>query len=198
MIDKCKTNALLDTGSQITTVAKWFFDKHFKDLPVETFGEELQINLADGTPLQYLGVVSLNLAFLEVDETFCFPTPVVIVSDTEFNQSCPVLLGTNVIDAYKSELESKFGNQFIQRAKISTPWKLALQCMNLNHKTSAHLGRLVSHHAVTIPPDSCVSIKGTVRVKTPGKLLIMTEAESFPLLPAGLVLTPSVHTVDFP
>jgi hypothetical protein len=121
LVETFKTHALIDTGSQITTLAQWFFEQHFSDSSFENFDEILHINLADGSPLQYLGIVYLNLSFSDVDEALVFPTPVVIVSNTEFNRSCPVLIGTNVIDAYQSKLKNRFGANFIQRAKVSTP-----------------------------------------------------------------------------
>ena len=59
-----------------------------------------------------------------------------IVSDTDFNKHLPVLLGTNVMEAYQLHLKEKFRVNCIQKASISTPWKLAFQCMNAQAKCS--------------------------------------------------------------
>jgi hypothetical protein len=55
----------------------------------------------------------------------------------------------------------------------------------------------VSRKTVVIPPGSCVSVQGSLKTKAPHEFLIMTEPETFPQLPAGLVHTPSLHSVDF-
>ena len=99
IVEGISTCGLIDTGSQITTVAHWFYDQHFKDSDMETIEDFLDIKLADGKALPYLGIVLLHLVFPDVGETISFVTPVVIVSDTDFNKHLPVLLGTNVMEA---------------------------------------------------------------------------------------------------
>jgi hypothetical protein len=132
LIESIETCALIDTGSQITTLAKWFFVEHFSDSPLEIFQESLQINLADGNLLEYIGVVCLKLSLPEIDPSLSFSTPVVIVSDTDFNKGCPLILGTNVIDECRDHLQNKFGNSYTQKSKISTPWCLAFQCLRVH------------------------------------------------------------------
>ena len=198
IVEGISTCGLIDTGSQITTVAHWFYDQHFKDSDMETIEDFLDIKLADGKALPYLGIVLLHLVFPDVGETISFVTPVVIVSDTDFNKHLPVLLGTNVMEAYQLHLKEKFGVNYIQKASVSTPWKLAFQCLNAQARCSQKkIGQLVSHKAITIPPDCCRIVRGSIRTHSPQEKLILTEAETFPQLPVGLVLTPSLHSVDF-
>ena len=53
---------------------------------METIEDFLDIKLADGKALPYLSIVLLYLVISDVGETITFATPVVIVSDTDFNK----------------------------------------------------------------------------------------------------------------
>ena len=116
---------------------------------------------------------------------------------TEFNRRVPVLLGTNVMEAYQMHLKNKFGANYIQKSKVSTPWKLGFQCLNAQARVADKVGQLVSSKPVCIPADATVQVKGLIKASCPQEILVCTEEENFPQLPSGLMLTPSVHSVDF-
>ena len=62
IINGCKTNALIDTGSQVTTISKGFYDQHLTDCdihPVET----LKVVGAGGKYVPFLGYVSVILTY---------------------------------------------------------------------------------------------------------------------------------------
>ena len=197
VVEGTSTIGLIDTGSQITTIANWFFKEHLKSLDMETIEDFLEIKLADGQLFPYIGIVLLDLVFPHVDKLVSFPTPVVIVNDTEFNRRVPVLLGTNVMEAYQMHLKNKFGANYIQKSKVSTPWKLGFQCLNAQARVADKVGQLVSSKPVCIPADATVQVKGLIKATCPQEILVCTEEEDFPQLPSGLMLTPSVHSVDF-
>ena len=108
---------LLDTGSQITTVAEWLCREQLPDTPVEPLDVCLQINVAGGHTLGYQGVVILNLEFPGSGVTDAFPTPVLVVNNTEHNKMVPFIIGTNVIDSC-----TQASTSFLD---MSEPWKLA-------------------------------------------------------------------------
>ena len=98
---------------------------------METIEDFLEIKLADGQLFRYVRIVLLDLVFPHVDKSVSFPTPVVIVNDTEFNCRVPVLLGANVMEAYQMHLKIKFVANYIQKSKVSTPCKLEFQCLRV-------------------------------------------------------------------
>ena len=48
---KVPCRAIIDTGSQVTTVAEWFYKSHLQDCPTENLDEIIEIKLADGKHL---------------------------------------------------------------------------------------------------------------------------------------------------
>ena len=60
VVEGTSTIGLIDTGSQITTIAHWFFKEHLKSLDMETIEDFLEIKLADGQLFPYIGIVLLD------------------------------------------------------------------------------------------------------------------------------------------
>ena len=89
--------ALIDSGSMITTVSESCFNS-LKDKPIMHGIDKLglKVTIADGSPLHYLGYIecSIVIPFLS---NFNINVPVLVVPDTDFNNSCPIIIGTNVI-----------------------------------------------------------------------------------------------------
>lgn len=83
-----RMNALLDSGSMITTLSEKKY-KSLLDKPElrELSALGLQISVADGSILQYKGFIECTMKLLDL-ELF---VPIVIVPETEFNKNCPVI-----------------------------------------------------------------------------------------------------------
>ena len=77
------TVALLDSGSQVTTVARWYMDLEIPEVNIQGIEQFLQITVASGSSLEYYGVAELELEFPELELKDSFPTPVIVVIDTE-------------------------------------------------------------------------------------------------------------------
>ena len=87
-------NALLDSGSMITTLSEkrynLLLDKpELKEL--STLG--LQISVADGSILQFKGYIECIISLLDIE----LVVPIVIVPEIEFNKNCSVIVGTNIL-----------------------------------------------------------------------------------------------------
>lgn len=93
-------NCLLDTGSQVTTVAQSFYQTHLSDHPLRPISDILEIEGANGQPVPYLGYVEVDLkfpkAFLESEPEIS--TLALIVPDLRSNSGVPLLIGTNTLD----------------------------------------------------------------------------------------------------
>ena len=104
LIDGVKTNALVDTGSQISTISEGFL-KHLKPEPeIRDLDElDLEVKCADGRPLQYIGYVAVQVSSPFIEECQDEDAyPLLIVPDTEYNKSVPIIAGTNIIRRLKS------------------------------------------------------------------------------------------------
>lgn len=93
-------SCLLDTGSQVTTVAKSFYQTHLSDHPIKPISDILEVEGANGQPVPYLGYVEVDLKFpkalLESEPEIS--TLALIVPDLPSNSGVPLLIGTNTLD----------------------------------------------------------------------------------------------------
>ena len=199
IVNDSKCKGLLDSGSCISTVAKWFYDESLSTIPMKTLSESLNIEVAGGGDLQYLGLIEIDISLPEIDPVVTFPTPVLVVDNTNFSKKSPFVIGKNIINPCMKFLKQRDGEQFLQKVNLSDSWRSAFQCNSLRVKpSSGKLGQVICHRQVVIPPNSTHTITGSTRSCTLGKTLVMTDVEEFTQLPAGLMIDPILQEVDFP
>ena len=106
----------------------------------------------------YMGFVVVKLSvpeFSSKTKTYLL----LVVPTTTFSKDIPVLLGTNILCPLMTECKDLYGVQFLQRAKLDTPWELSFRCLatqekNLN-KSSGILGKVKSVYVkVRVPPNN--------------------------------------------
>lgn len=99
------TRALIDTGSSVSTLSRSFYDTYLHDIPLQPVECLLTLECADGTELPYHGVISCEL---QVDGIADSPQTIqclfLIVNDTKYHESVPVLIGTNILSVLLSEV----------------------------------------------------------------------------------------------
>lgn len=180
-----KTRGILDTGSQITTVSESFI-KSLPNTHIEDIEGFLQVEVASGHELDYLGVAVFPLSFpdfaKQMDSTEAIP--VVVVKDTSFNKTVPFIIGTNVILHCFQKLKG-------QKSE-SSQWNTAFQCVS----TSPSFSTVSCTKQVVIPPHSAEIVKGLTRWSSPVRSFFITEATSDSQLPLGLSVTPVYYSVD--
>lgn len=135
------TSTLLDTGSQVTTLAKSFYETHLSELPIQPISDMLEVEGANGQPVPYLGYVEVNLRF---PKTFLESEPemstlALIVPDLRSNCGVPLLVGTNTLDPLYDQCEND-----LSRAKksMSYGYKQVIHTLQLRKRqaTSGDLG----------------------------------------------------------
>ena len=89
LLENVRCNALLDTGSQVSTLAESFYRKHFSHLPLEDCSLLLRIEGAGGHTIPYLGYFVVTV---QLNGTAAVDVPVLVVHDTEYHSSVPFLL----------------------------------------------------------------------------------------------------------
>ena len=97
-INNIETLALIDTGSQVTSLAFACYQKHFSDLPLHNITKLLRVETVGGQSLPYHGYFECTLA-MPVTEKLCLveTVPVLVVPDTKYNSEVPLLVGTNIL-----------------------------------------------------------------------------------------------------
>ncbi|XP_070531577.1 uncharacterized protein [Ptychodera flava] len=85
-VDGYDARCLMDTGSQVTTLSKWFYDKHFSDRPLEASADDLRILGAGDQAVPVLGILEVQVrlpsAIYGVEQTM--DALVIVVPDTEY------------------------------------------------------------------------------------------------------------------
>ena len=133
--------ALLDTGSQITSISESFYKKHLSDCVIHPVESLLRVVGAAGQDVPFLGYVDVEVEFPveEAGVCSCLQALVLVVPDNAYNQRVPLVIGTNVVRECKDRCEEQGGAGFLQRIHTSSAWKRAYQSMRVRE-------RLVSGH----------------------------------------------------
>ena len=69
LADGITTKALLDSGSQVSTVAEWFFKKYLQSSDLISVDEILDLRQVSRPPLQYIGIMAVDQNFLSLKTT---------------------------------------------------------------------------------------------------------------------------------
>ena len=157
-IENVSCMALIDTGSQVTTLALSFYAEHFNSFPLVDCSHLLRIEGAGGQAIPYRGyfIASVHIEGVDMNDV-----PILVVEDTEYNQSVPVLIGTNVLRRLS----------VLSDIKLHPNVKLALQAVHLEER---HVSRSNGVYGTVYLDDSCTigsgevhTVCGKVRVTVP-------------------------------
>ncbi len=89
---------MIDTGSQVTSLAHSTFQRHFSHLPLHDIRKWLRVDTASGSSLPYDGYFECTITIPVADNfSFSETVPVLVVHDTAYNARVPLLLGTNIL-----------------------------------------------------------------------------------------------------
>lgn len=187
-------SCLLDTGSQVTTVTKSYYDKYLSEHQIESLHDLLEVEGANGLPVPYLGYVKIKVSFpreflgTEIEVL----TLALVVPDTQSSSKTQILIGTNTLDVvYEMYTESNHDSH----EPIPYGYRAVLKVLELRQKqcSDGNIGLLRVHgkNKETIPAGKTVVLEGDVLVKefhTEGSAIL--EYPSASSLPGGLLVKP--------
>ena len=150
--------ALLDTGSQVTTLAESFYQQHFKDAPLIDCTQLLKIEGAGGHAIPYLGYFS---ASVKVDGAPAMDVPVLVVMTTAYNSTVPCLIGTNILRRLNPEPDAT-----LQPGVFLAIKAVQLAERHLNHSHGIY-GTVYSAEQHVLKPGEVRTVCGNVRVTVP-------------------------------
>ena len=199
-VNGAKTRALLDTESCVSVIAQAFVDQHLKEISVKAIGELLNIECADGSQLPYHGYIEADVQVISgLHGSSSKPCIPLVVLDTPYSKETPVILGTNILHDFLSECKEHFGEQFLQKADLFTPWYLCFRPMVItdrelkrNKNTIAFI-RCAEQQKITLKPNQSVTIKGCSdkELNYPTTTAIMQESPASGI-PDYIHVTPAV------
>ena len=92
--------ALIDSGSQITSMSEKFYKTHLLHIPITNCDGLIRIEGAGGDAIPYLGYVTVSVSiegFKSID------APILIVRNTAYNASVPIIVGTNILSRVQKD-----------------------------------------------------------------------------------------------
>ena len=88
-----------------------------------------------------------------------------VVPDTCYGKTVPVILGTNILCLIMQELQQEHGIRYAQTCNLGTPWQITFKCINVREREARKVnGKLcilksAMKDKVVIPSNTCQVIK---------------------------------------
>ena len=179
-------NALLDSGSQVTSVSESYYRECLSQYPLQPVDVPgLLLQPAGGGSMPYLGMIISSLKIPHLTSTF--QAKVVVVPDTEYHHSTPALVGTGIIRRSRDECRSENGNQYLQRMKLPSSWAQAYEYVNAADKSTKSAKTMKT---VRIHPGQTINVPVAIRTNATFETNnVMVELESDV---KGIAFTPAV------
>lgn len=191
--------ALVDCGSQVSTISEGYLTKYLGNKKVHQISD-LRLEGPSGETLPYSGYVELEIAMV-IDGQFknIGAYPILVVPETTYKKDVPFLIGTNVLQNFRTELEKMYGHQFLQKVTLSSSVHIAMQSMNLTRRHLAHSNGVYAvvknTRVVTVKPGKSEILLGHVKIVVPiAQCLAMVEGSEN--LPSGIKITPGLVRID--
>ena len=204
LIFQIKAKALIDTGSTVSTISKSFYDDYLQANPINPLDDFVNIECADGNSLSYLGYIETEIQPIGIPNCTHIPCLFLIVPDSNYTKTVPILLGTNVINLFLNKTQYQYGEKFLQETALQTPWFLAFRSLQLREKALIKqnfrlaIVKSAEHQTITISPNSQVVINGFADRKIPyHTTCALLQSTKYSRIPTDLDIEPSVVKFDF-
>ena len=181
-------SALIDTGSEVTTVTERWFKEHFSLRDVDHM-QWLTLKSANGTEIPYVGIAELNITMSGSD---CGCIPILVVKNCadpatdRIKAKTPALLGMNVLERLPGGLTGG-------HVKLHSSLKPIVRQVIAHQQSERALGRVARRGGVRVPAGSLA----TVRVTGPNDTSTALIAEQHSMqLAGGLILVPTLVSCE--
>jgi len=161
-VNNIETFALLDTGSQVSSISEAYFQKHFAGETLHDVSELLKVETVSGDVLPYQGYVECSISIPVTDSDFFTETvPVLVVPNTTYNSSIPLLVGNNILC------------KLVDFAVVPTlpALKIVIQTLRLRarhlSKSDGIYGNVFATDDISVPPFSGKISQGSVAITIP-------------------------------
>ena len=115
---------LLDT-SQVMLISQQFYQEHLSVWPMQSLKGLVHVVRAAGQMVPFLGYGEQSISFprTKAGTDKVFQMLVLVVQDNHYNQSVPLILGTNLAKQCQDICQQMGGLPFLQRMAVSRVWK---------------------------------------------------------------------------
>ena len=179
-INNIKTSALVDTGSQVSSIAYSFYQNHFPSYQLQDVSSLLKIETVAGKNLPFHGYCEFEINFqLSSEKYFRKVFPFLVVPDTNYNNKVPVLIGTNIL------------NHIVSLQSTIPAVQMAIEAVRLHQQlletNEGVIGEVVCNSEINIQPFTGRVMFCNAQLLSPiDNQLAFIEDSNFPIVP-GLV-----------
>ena len=176
---------LVDTGSQVSTIGRGFYDAHLSHLPLHSCYDLIRVEGASGDAIPYHGYVFVSLRLEGVCDT---EVPALVVSNTAYNCKVPLLVGTNFLTNIESDPSTS----------LPLTVRLARQSIQLvqRHleKSDGVYGSIYASEDVTVAKGQVKGVFGNIRITVPvaDSIAMTSPAKN----DSGFDITPCIVNVN--
>ena len=190
MVNGVMCQALMDSGSQVTTITRSFYLNHLNYVPLQPIDKNaLRVEGAGGQGVPYDGFIRVKMQFPEstVGVHREVETLALVCPDTAYSQRVPVIVGTNTFRSFGLVCKNKCGNNFAYTLPIRSEVAYAYQNSLVQPDGKIGTIKIVDREKISVSPGAVVQIKGTCRANVPitRDALLIQEAPNSKL-PRGL------------
>ena len=145
------TRGLIDTGSMVSSVSESFYNelnprpvlRHLSDF-------NLSITAANGQGIPYIGYILTTVSVSHFGTTLR-NMPILVVSNTSYNQKVPCLIGTNIISRCKLNRDNS--------KPVPEPWQMAFDSI-IDEKIPV---KTTNNFTIRLQPGEVKNISGIAR-----------------------------------
>ena len=171
----------------MSCISESFYYKFLSNIELQSLNNLLRIEGAGGKTMPYLGFIEANISFpshvLGIEK--CLTSLFLITPDTNYNQTCPVLIGTNIISVCLSLQETD------DWARLPTAWRIAFTCVQMKINDDVQGKELHAPTPHEIPPLSSLMVTCHHNgLAWEAGTSVLVEASN---PPSGILITPAVY-----
>jgi hypothetical protein len=153
-VNKIKCMSLLDIGSMVSTISVATLMSMHPPPDIKTLDEfTLSVKVAEGSPLPYLGYVEVSIYFTFQSDNMM--VLLLVVPETDYNKSVPVVIGTNILRPIKSSVSDS-------HVKLPHNWDIAFSALD----AGVNLVKSTNKRPITVGPMSVLIVSGICKSKT--------------------------------
>lgn len=192
------SRGLIDTGSQVTTIAAHFYGRHLSGIQMQKIEHLLHIKGAGGHTIPVLGFVEVDIR-ISSDGRDHNAILALVVPDTDYNRKVPILIGTNMLMQCRDRLYTKYGDSYLKQIEVTSAWVAAFTCLEdrPKQKWQSETVESANEHGIPLEPHGSAVIPGYTKGK--GRIrncCAITDKAVDSDLPDGVEVTTTVVSLS--
>ena len=186
-IDGLSCTALLDTGSQVSTVSDGFLKKYLPDKEILPCTDLLTLEGAGGAAIPYLGYCEVTVE--DSLHTSTVTAPLLITPDTAYSRKVPIIIGTNILHRWMQQEDNSTSSPLSMAYRVIRKREQHLE------KSGGIYGTAYLHRTVVLDPGEISIMDADIKftVPTPRSVAIVESARA---CSESAVITPALVNID--